>query len=38
MKYLPAAKMVPFAEPNVEIATERGMIQDMTPKMRSPNV
>uniref|UniRef100_A0A1Y1KGL2 Uncharacterized protein n=1 Tax=Photinus pyralis TaxID=7054 RepID=A0A1Y1KGL2_PHOPY len=34
----PAANNVPFAEPNVEIVTERGMSQAITPKRRLPKV
>ena len=31
---LPAAKMVPLAEPKVEMATERGMIQEKPYRIR----
>ena len=31
---LPAAKIVPFADPKVEIATERGMIQEKPFRIR----
>ena len=36
--HLPAAKMVPFAEPKVEMATESGMIHAKKPNMRLPKV
>ena len=36
--YLPAAKIVPLAEPNVEIATESGIIHENIPKIRFPKV
>ncbi len=36
--YLPAAKIVPLADPKVEMATERGMIQAKIPSMRLPKV
>ena len=36
--YLPAAKMVPLADPKVEMATESGMIHENMPKIRLPKV
>ena len=36
--YLPAAKMVPLADPKVEMATESGMIHENMPKILLPNV
>lgn len=36
--YRPAAKSVPFAEPNVEIATDRGISQAITPNIKLPKV
>ena len=38
MLYLPAAKMVPLADPKVEIATESGMIHENIPKILLPKV
>ena len=36
--YLPAAKMVPLADPKVEMATESGMIHENIPKILLPKV
>ena len=36
--YLPAAKMVPLADPKVEMATESGMIHENMPKILFPKV
>jgi len=36
--YRPAAKSVPFAEPNVEIATDKGISQAITPNIKLPKV
>ena len=37
-KSLEDAKIPPFTAPNVEHATKNGMIQDITPRSRFPNV
>ena len=37
-KSLEEAKIPPLTAPNVEQATKKGMIQDITPKRRFPNV
>lgn len=36
--YLPAAKRVPWAEPNVEIVTDSGINQAINPSIRLPKV
>jgi hypothetical protein len=36
--HLPAAKVVPLADPKVDIVTDRGISQAITPRMRLPKV